>query len=199
MSKQAKTHLVKADPVLGSLILSTRLVNSSPPPNSHFMYLVETIISQQLSLKAAATIFQRFLFLFGNKKIPQPTDILKLQKERLRQVGISQAKVTYIRDLAQHLVSKKLNFTNLEKLGDEQIIMELTRIKGVGRWTAEMFLMFYLERPDVFSAGDLGLRNAIIKLYKFKTPPTQKQLEKITVKWRPYRTMACKYLWQSLS
>ncbi len=117
---------------------------------------------------------------------------------KLRSVGLSTAKVKYIKDLAVKVQKKEVLLYKLEKMSDEEVIEHLVQVKGIGRWTGEMFLMFALQRPDVFSHGDLGLRNAIQKLYKFKKAPTQKQIEKIVSKWSPHRTLASRYLWKSL-
>lgn len=163
----------------------------------YFSDLVETIICQQLSDKAGATIFERFVNLFPQQKVT-PGGVLALTNEKIRSVGPSWSKVNYIKNLAAQVTKSSLKLNTLHKLNDEEVISQLTKVKGIGRWTAEMFLMFSLGRKDVFSHGDLGLRRAIQRLYKFKHPPSQKKIEKIVAKWSPYRTYACRVLWRSL-
>lgn len=159
--------------------------------------LVASIISQQLSVKVATVIYQRFLALYGNKE-PRPQQILDTPAETLRSVGLSNAKVTYVQNVARFAVEEKLTYAKLRKMSDEEVIAFLTRIKGVGRWTVEMLLMFYLGREDVFACDDLGLQQSMIRLYKLD--PSDKKafkakLLEISAKWSPYRTMACRYLW----
>ncbi|KKQ75544.1 MAG: putative DNA-3-methyladenine glycosylase [Candidatus Woesebacteria bacterium GW2011_GWB1_38_5b] len=166
-------------------------------PEDPFIDLVETIINQQLSDKAAATIFGRFKKLFPEEKITAEK-LLKIPDEKIREAGISYSKIKYIKGIAQQIKNKKLNLKNLENLSDEDVINELVKLKGIGAWTAEMYLMFTLARPDVFSAGDLGLQNAIVKLYKIKQKPTRERLLEISIKWSPYRTTASRILWRSL-
>lgn len=197
MKLSAEKHLSKVDPKFGELIKVVNLSVQRKSRRTHFEALVEAIVSQQLSVKAADTIFFRFVALFG--KFPKPEQILKMMDSKLREVGLSYQKISYIKDLATKVLSKDLKLNTLSRLDNEAVITELVKVKGIGRWTAEMFLMFSLLRPDVFSSGDLGLRNAIIKLYKLKKPPTEKQLERITKKWSPHRTTASRYLWKSLN
>jgi DNA-3-methyladenine glycosylase II len=182
------------DPVLQSL------VKKYPVPKfedrSKFLYqeLIEAIVSQQLSTKAAATIFGRFKELFG-KKFPTPQQVLKMDKDKLRACGISYPKISYIQAIAQAFKDKQLNHKKLLHMKDEEIVVELTKIKGVGQWTAEMMLIFVLNRPDIFSIGDLGIRNAITKLYGIKD---KKEMLALSEKWKPHRSTACWYLWRSL-
>lgn len=197
MKLTAEKHLTKVDPKLGELIKVINLPVQRKSRRTHFEALVEAIVSQQLSVKAADTIFLRFVALFG--KFPKAEQILQIKDGKLREVGLSYQKISYIKDLATKVLSKDLRLNTLSRLDNEAVITELIKVKGIGRWTAEMFLMFSLVRPDVFSTGDLGLRNAIIKLYKLKKPPTEKQLERITKKWSPHRTTASRYLWKSLN
>ncbi len=197
MKLAAEKHLSKVDPKFGELIKTVNLPVQRKSRRTHFEALAEAIVSQQLSVKAADTIFFRFVALFG--KFPKPEQILKMKDSKLREVGLSSQKISYIKDLATKVLSKDLRLNTLSRLDNEAVITELIKVKGIGRWTAEMFLMFSLVRPDVFSTGDLGLRNAIIKLYKLKKPPTEKQLERITKKWSPHRTTASRYLWKSLN
>lgn len=195
----AEKHLASVDPVLEEVIKKFKLPPQKILRRSRFEALVEAIVSQQLSVKASDTIFFRFVALFHNSKFPNPEEVLKLPLAKFRKVGISNSKALYIKELSKSIVSKKLKLASLHRLDNEGVIEELIKVKGIGRWTAEMFLMFTLRRPDVFSHGDLGLRNAIQKLYKLKGPPTEKQLNKITQKWSPHRTTASRYLWHSLT
>ena len=190
--RKVRVHFATHDPTLSPVIetLKSFTIGTSPDP---FADLVESVISQQLSEKAAATIFERFLNLFPRRKIT-PKKILSLSDKTIRDVGTSWSKVSYIKNIAK----ARVDFRALERMPNEEVIVELIKIKGVGRWTAEMFLMFSLGREDVFSFGDLGLRRAIQKLYKLKKEPTQKQLKRISNRWKPYRTWAARVLWRSL-
>lgn len=195
---KAIRHLQKVDPVLGAVIKRLPTLEVRKPSRNHFRTLVESIISQQLSVKAADTIFRRFVQLFRGQGFPKPVDVVRMPHEKLRAAGLSNAKVLFIKDLAAKLHTKEITFRRLSRMTDEEVIAYLTQVKGIGRWTVEMFLMFSLNRPDLFSHGDLGLRNAIMKLYGFKKPPTTKRIEKIVAKWSPHRTLASRYLWKSL-
>jgi DNA-3-methyladenine glycosylase II len=189
-------HFSSVDPILARhfhLIADMTLSVSTNP----FVDLVESITSQQLSIKAGDTIFRRFKKLFPNGRISAKA-ILALSDQQIRDVGVSWSKVKYIKAIAEAVQSKTVVFTRLPTLSDEEVIAVLTTIHGVGRWTAEMFLMFALGRPDIFSYGDLGLRRGLQKLYGFKSEPTVKQMEKIVKKWSPYRTYASRILWRSL-
>lgn len=192
-----RRHLSQADPKLGKIISERRLVELNPHGN-HFQFLVESIISQQLSVKASDTIIARFKKLFGRKKFPTPKDILAMPVETMRAAGLSGMKVSFIKDLATKVADKSIRLKHLPDLANEEIVIYLTQVKGIGRWTVEMFLMFGLGRPDVFSYGDLGLKNAMKKIYKLRAHPTLKQMERISAKWKPYRTYAARYLWASL-
>jgi DNA-3-methyladenine glycosylase II len=125
--------------------------------------------------------------------------VLKMKDEKIRACGLSNSKVSFVKDLAAQIVDGRLHFRGIDKMSEEEVISMLVSVKGIGRWTAEMFLMFALQRPDIFSHGDLGLRNAIIKLYKIKGPLTEKRALLISKKWSPHRTLACHYLWASLN
>lgn len=202
----AAKHLSKIDPILGAAIEQIELEEDRKPRKNHFRSLVESIVSQQLSIKASDTIFKRFVELFvanGDIKsargFPTPEQVLKMREDNLRDVGLSGAKVKYVYDLADKIYTKELQLSKLAKMSNEEAIEHLVQVKGIGRWTGEMFLMFSLARPDVFSHGDLGLRNAIKKLYGFKEKPTEQQIEKIVAKWSPYKTLASRYLWKSLN
>ncbi len=197
MKQKPEKYLQSVDPILGAAIAKIQMPYSKKRNANMFRSLVESIVSQQLSVKASDTIFKRFELLFGNK-FPKPEQVLKMPDSKLRSVGLSGQKVKYIKDLARKVHQKEVALHRLKKMSDEEVIEHLIRVKGIGRWTGEMFLMFALERPDIFSHGDLGLRNAIQKLYGFKKPPTEKQIEKIVIKWSPHRTLASRYLWRSL-
>lgn len=161
-----------------------------------FAHIVESIISQQLSVKASDTIYKRFIALLPKKKV-KPEDILKVDDEDIRAAGISYSKIKYIKGVAQAVVEKEIILEALHNLSDEEVLNELIKLKGIGKWTAEMLLMFSLKRPDIFSLGDIGLRNAIAKLYKVDRDDLV-AIEKISLKWKPYRTFAARYLWKSL-
>jgi DNA-3-methyladenine glycosylase II len=162
-----------------------------------FIALVRAIVGQQLSTKAARAIWAKVLEGFDGKE-PAPAQLLAIRADRLRRAGLSRAKVAYLRDLAQRVESGKLDLGRLPDLADEDIIAELIEIKGIGRWTAEMFLMFHLGRPDVISTGDLGLRRAIQVEYGLDELPGPTEFERIAEPWRPHRTLGCLYLWRSL-
>jgi len=164
---------------------------------NYFSDLVETIIGQQLSVKAAKTIHTRFKTLFSNELEINAQDILDTPDEKMRETGISRQKIVYLKHLSSLVSSGELNLINLQKLSDDEIINLLTKVKGIGRWTAEMFLIFTLGRQDIFSVGDLGLKNAISNIYKIDKSDYSAIL-KISQKWSPYRSIASLYLWRSL-
>ena len=164
-------------------------------PETYFMSLCREVIGQQLSNAVAKVIFNRFETLV---KDASPKAILHISDEDLRSVGMAWSKVRSIKDLAQKVADGSLNLEELNALSNEEIIAELTKVKGIGPWTAEMFLMFTLGREDVFSSGDLGLKRSITKMYGLKDP-TEKQIEKISLRWKPYRTYACFVLWHKRS
>ncbi len=193
----AINHFKKVDPVLHRVVSVSPKLDVKPRRN-YFMSLVSSVISQQLSTKAARTIRGRFLELFPDKVLPQPEAVLTVSDAEMRAAGLSYSKIKYIKEIAKAFRDKQVTPRKFHRQTDEEIIEQLVKIKGVGRWTAEMFLMFSLGRPDVFSVGDLGLRNAIQKIYGLKQPPTPKQMEKIAKKWAPHRTVASRYLWISL-
>jgi DNA-3-methyladenine glycosylase II len=192
-------HL-RHDPVLRKIITALPEMGHTwdrKRPN-HFRSLVVAIVNQQLSGKAAATILARFTALFPNRKFPKPEDVAAMAPAKMRKAGLSKMKVSFLKDLARHVLARSVDFRMMRRMDDEAVIKHLTRVKGIGRWTAEMFLMFSLGRPDVFSYGDLGLRNAMQRLYGLKHSPTPSQTEKISAAWRPYRTLASRYLWASV-
>ena len=195
MYKKALLHFKKVDNILykaAKKVGHVKLYSSS----DHFIRLCKSIINQQLSNRVGDVIFKRFEKLF-NKKI-KPEKVLQIEEEKIRTIGISYSKIRYLKDLSEKIINKEIVFKELESEKEEIIIEKLTCVKGIGRWTAEMFLMFSLGKPDVFSTGDLGLKNAVQKLYKLKDKPSEKQLKKISSKWSPYRTYASMILWRSL-
>jgi len=159
---------------------------------------VRAITGQQLSVRAAAAIYGRLIERFGGRP-PTPAQILADDPEQLRAAaGLSRAKVGFLRSLAEHVVSGELELERLDELDDEQVIAELTAVKGLGVWSAHMFLMFHLQRPDVLPVGDLGVRRAIERAYALDALPAAAEMESIAQPWRPHRTLACRYLWRSL-
>ena len=196
MFEKAIAHFKSSDPLLYSLITGKPFeLQVHPDP---FLRLSRTVVGQQLSVKAASTIFTRFENLFENNEIT-PTGLVKLSPEKMRGAGLSRQKISYLKDLAQKVLDGEVELGKFGDLDSEVIIEELVRIKGIGRWSAEMFLMFSLGRPDIFSFGDLGLQNAIKKHYKIKNKPTENQMEKLSKKWAPFRTYAALILWRSLA
>jgi DNA-3-methyladenine glycosylase II len=194
--RKAILHLKKADPVLSLLIDRVgRYGIQYREPN--FETLVRSIVYQQLSGRVAAVIFGRLSALApGGKLTPQA--ILKLTPARMRKAGLSKQKTAYIRDLARKTARGTLKFETLAEMADDEVIEHLTQVKGIGVWTAHMFLLFALQRPDVLPTGDLGIRMAIRKAYGLEELPHPKHIEEIAVRWRPYCSVATWYLWRSL-
>ena len=193
--RKAILHLKKADPVLGEIIERVgRYGIEYDEPEFHS--LAQAIVYQQLHGKAAATIFKRLTDLAGDPLTP--AGILQLSEEQLRGVGLSKQKLSYLRDLAGKTQAGELDFSRLQDLTDEEVIKQLTRVKGIGVWTAHMFLMFALRRPDVLPTGDLGIQMAIRKHYRKRKLPKPLQMEKLAKSWAPYRSVACWYLWRSM-
>lgn len=190
-------YLLSRDKKLGALIKKQK-INIPKPNRNYFHFLVAVIINQQLSSKAAATIVKRFEDLFSGKKFSTPKMVLRMPTKKLRSCGMSGSKVEFVKDAARHFDKGLINVKKLRHWSDEEVIDHLVRIHGIGRWTAEMFLMFALSRPDVFSPGDLGLRRAIQRLYKLRKEPSAQKLKEISDKWRPYRTLASLHLWHSV-
>jgi DNA-3-methyladenine glycosylase II len=195
---KARRLLARRDPVLRDLMraqgpcgLAARL-HTNP-----FKALARAIVGQQLSAKAAATIFSRFEGLYD--AFPTPAQVLATPDERLRAVGLSSQKLGYLRDLCRRIEEGQLPLDVLERMEDEAVIEALTQVKGVGRWTAEMFLIFRLQRPDVLPVGDLGIVRAVQRAYKLRKAPSPDRLTRIGEAWRPYRSVACWYLWASLN
>lgn len=190
--------LSSSDDYLGKLIEQYGEIELEEPEIHNFEFyfkdLASSIVSQQLSVKAASTIWNRVEALLEFDISPEK--IIMTSDDDLRQAGLSKRKVEYIKHLAQSVIDKKINLSNLHELSDEDVINELVKIKGIGRWTAEMFLIFTLKRPDVFSLGDLGLFNAMKRFYGEDL--TKERQEEISKNWKPYRTYASLYLWKSL-
>ena len=198
MNREALSHFKKADPIIYKAALKTNIEERpKPQKEDYFVELVDTIVSQQLSGKAAATIFGRLKKLMPQEKITAE-NLLGVTDEEIRSAGISYSKINYIKGIATEVTNGNLDLGKFDEQSDETVKEELVKLKGIGPWSAEMFLMFSLGRPDIFSSGDLGLKNAIKKLYGFKKDPTIPQMEKISSKWSPYRTYACRVLWKSL-
>jgi DNA-3-methyladenine glycosylase II len=168
-----------------------------PERDDHYGALVRAIVGQQLSVHAARAIYRRLTERFGGP--PSPAEILATDPEELRAAaGLSRAKVSFLRSLAEHVVSGQLELERLDELPDQEVIDELVAVKGLGTWSAHMFLMFHLERPDVLPTGDLGIRRAIQRAYGLEELPSPETIERIADPWRPYRSLACRYLWRSL-
>jgi DNA-3-methyladenine glycosylase II len=193
--RKALNHLKKCDPVLAAIIDRVGPCRMEYGP-AEFCSLAEAIVYQQLNGKAAVTIFNRFAELAGEPLTPE--GVLKLTDEQLRSVGLSKQKSSYLKDLAAKTAAGLLDFSRLDQLPDEEVIEHLTQVKGIGVWTAHMFLIFSLRRPDVLPTGDYGVQMAMKKHYKKRKLPKPKDMEKIARAWAPYRSVACWYLWRSL-
>jgi DNA-3-methyladenine glycosylase II len=198
---EADEHLRSVDHVLRRLIdeggpidPATDRRGSRPDP---YEALARAIVGQQLSTKAARSIWERLVDILGGG-LPTPAQLLATDPETVRSAGLSRSKVNFLRDLAERIEDGRLDLGRLADLPDEDIVATLTEIKGVGPWTAEMFLMFHLGRPDVISVGDLGIRRAVQIEYGLDDLPGPNDLERIAEPWRPHRTLACLYLWRSL-
>lgn len=199
MHKKIRAHFQKNDPVLYEAFLKLTTIHNYKleKSNDYFASLCREIVGQQLNGKVARIIYDRFKDLFPNKKVTAE-DAVKIKDGNIRATGMAWSKVRFIKDLAQKVINGDLRLNILDSLENEEVIIELTKVKGIGPWTAEMFLMFALGRADVFSHGDYGLKKAIMKMYGFKKEPSKKQVDRIVSKWRPYRTYACCILWESL-
>ncbi|HKO37546.1 MAG TPA: DNA-3-methyladenine glycosylase [Solirubrobacterales bacterium] len=206
MSAKARKALAASDPTMAALIervgpidVATRLSRRKEErPVDAYGALLRAIVGQQLSTKAARTIYLRVVELFGGSA-PSPGQLLEASEEDLRACGLSGRKTEYVRDLASHVLGGELELDRLEELGDEEVIEEIVAVRGLGQWTAEMFLLFHLERPDILSGGDLGIRKAIQVEYGLEEMPPPKKVIEIGEPWRPYRSLASLYLWESLA
>jgi DNA-3-methyladenine glycosylase II len=195
---RARRHLARRDPVIRDLMRTHGTCGLADAQHADpFGALMKAIVSQQLSTKAAHTIFTRLTALFDGA--PTPRALAALTDVQLRGVGLSGQKLRYMRDLATKVQNGALPLHALDAMADEEVIAALTQVKGIGRWTAEMFLMFRLHRPDVLPVDDLGIVKAVQKAYGLRKTPSADRLQKIGEAWRPYRSVACWYLWRSLS
>jgi DNA-3-methyladenine glycosylase II len=195
---KARRLLARRDPVLRDLMRAHGPCGLQARQHTDpFKALIRAIVGQQLSTKAAATIFSRFEALFDS--FPTPAQVIAVSDERLRSVGLSGQKTAYLRDLCRRIEDGSLPLDALDHLDDESVVERLTQVKGIGRWTAEMFLIFRLLRPDVLPVGDLGIVKAVQRAYKLRKAPTPDRLTRIGEAWRPYRSVACWYLWASLN
>ena len=197
---RARRHLTRRDPKLAEIIRKVgpcRL--GSGPQMPPFVALAYAIASQQLSVKAADTIFRRFCDLFPPDRIPDPARLVALPPDVVRAAGFSRPKVAFLQDLAAQVVEQRLPLESLHALSDDEVLERLTAVKGIGRWTAEVFLVFRLGRLDVFPADDLGLMKAMQQVYGLRTRPSRDRMMKMAETWRPYRSVAAWYLWRSLS
>jgi len=194
----ATEYLIAKDPYLKPVIERTGLCTIEPH-HDYYRELVESIVGQQLSVKAAAAIRRKFLELFDGA-FPEPAAILEKTPEELRAAGLSWAKAKYIQDLAQHVIDGKIKFDHFDALSNDEIIAELTSVKGIGEWTAHMFLMFLMGRLDILPVGDLGIKNGVRALYGLKKQPDAEDIQKIAKKyhWHPYESVASWYIWASL-
>ncbi len=192
---------MSADPVIGAIVAAEGAldagVRARGRPAEAYGALLRSIVGQQLSTKAARTIYARLADLYGGSA-PTPEQLLATDPDELRGVGLSRAKATYLRSLAEHVLSGELELDRLTELPDTEVAAQLTAVKGLGQWTADMFLIFHLRRPDVLPVGDLGIRRAVQLAYGLDELPDAKRLAAIAEPWRPYRSLACLYLWRSL-
>lgn len=197
--RRGERHLARRDPFLRGVIQRNGPCTLRPH-RGYYEILVRAIISQQLSGKAAETIINRFRAVYGPNRFPKPQQILATADATLRATGMSNGKVSFVKDLATKVEDGTLKLNRLARMPDDEIIAMLTQVKGIGVWTAHMFLMFSLCRLDVLPVGDLGIRNAVQKHYGFRSTPTPVQMERLAERngWRPYRTIASWYLWRAL-
>ncbi|MDE1766065.1 MAG: DNA-3-methyladenine glycosylase 2 family protein [Thaumarchaeota archaeon] len=195
MTVHKGVRFLKKDPVMKKIIDSVGDYTLKKRRH-HFAVLIESIISQQLATRAADVIFCRFKDLYP--KFPTAEEILATKKSKLRSVGLSSMKAEYIKDLARNVSQGKVRLGMLSKMSDEEVVVHLTQVKGIGRWTAEMFLIFSLERPDVLPVHDLGLQKGVRMAFSLPELPKPNEVEDIGRRWRPYRSVATWYLWKSL-
>jgi DNA-3-methyladenine glycosylase II len=192
--------LRRADPVMRALIDEVGPLGDffAGRPTDHYAVLVRSIVGQQLSTRSAAAIHARLLERFGGNP-PTPEQVLADDPDELRtSVGLSHAKVSYLRSLAEHILDGSLRLDRLSDLSDDEVVAALTSVSGIGPWSAQLFLMIHLRRPDVLASGDLGIRRAVMIRYGLPTMPKPAEVDAIGERWRPYRTLACMYLWRSL-
>jgi DNA-3-methyladenine glycosylase II len=196
---EAAKHLSTNDPLLAPVIARTGPCTIRPHKN-YYKELVESILSQQLSIKAAASIERRFCELFPESDFPSPEAIVAKTIDELRTAGLSRGKATYVRDLARHVIDGKVRFDHLDTLSNDEIITELTAVKGIGEWTVHMFMMFCMGRMNILAYGDLGIKNGVQKLYDLDHQPTPQEIITVAEQnhWQPYESIACWYIWKSL-
>ena len=198
---EAFGHLTDCDPVLGAMVSDHGPLDEQERrrgrPDDAYGALLRAIVGQQLSVKAARTIYDRLRNLYGDRT-PTPAELIATDPDELRGVGLSRAKAAYLRDLAEHVEDGELDLDELPELADDEVSAQLIAIKGLGRWTVDMFLMFHLGRPDILPVGDLGIRRAVQIAYGLDGLPDPAQLTRIAQPWQPHRTLACLYLWASL-
>jgi DNA-3-methyladenine glycosylase II len=195
--KKAVKYLMKSDPELIPLLDAFK-IQDLQPETDYFKSLTRSIVYQQLSGKAAKTISDRFILLYKDKSYPTPVDVINIDHEKLRSVGLSNSKAQYIKNIAHAFLDNPDTYDSLEKMDDQDIIDTLITIKGVGPWTAQMFLMFTLNRPDVFPVTDLGVQKGFKHYYKLSEMPTPGQMLKKSEQWAPYRTVVSLYFWRLL-
>jgi len=195
--KKAMAHLKKRDKVLSKIITRLGVIENDWGPPSPYEAIVESFIYQQIAGSAAQAILKKFKRLY-NGRLPTPKQFLKTSEKRVRSAGISPQKYSYIKDLCERLETKQLDLKSLTKLPDEEVVAILDDVRGIGRWTAEMFLMFSLARVNVFAMDDLGLQNAVKRAYKLKRHPDKKKMAGLSRKWEPYKSVASIYLWRRI-
>jgi DNA-3-methyladenine glycosylase II len=198
----AHSELAASDPVMARLVdrfgeLSMETRRKRTPAIDAYGTLLRSVVGQQVSVKAAAAIYGRVAALFDDET-PAPESLLEIDPQALRDAGLSWRKVEYVRDLADHVLSGELELDRLGELSDEEVIAEITAVRGLGLWSAQVFCMFFLERPDILPAGDLGIRHAVENEYGLDAIPPPKEVERIGERWSPHRTLASIYLWESL-
>jgi len=203
ISGEGTEHLRQADPVMRELIdtfgpLDEVLARRGPRPDRPYGALLRSIVGQQLSTYAARAIWERVLALYDGR-VPSPEELLATDPEELRAAGNSRPKIAYMRSLAEHVISGELELDHLDELSDDEITAELTAVKGIGEWSADMFLLFHLGRPDILPVGDLGIRRAAQQAYGLRKLPTPDRLKRLARPWQPYRSLASLYLWRSLN
>ena len=199
IDKERATAHLAADPVMAKVIAQVGPFEGwAPSPNS-LRALARSVIYQQLSGTAAGTIYRRFIGIWGleGEQFPEPAQILAASDEELRGVGLSRQKMASVRSMAEHFASGELSLEHFQEWDDEEIIAHLTQVRGVGRWTAEMFLMFHLGRPDVLPVNDVGINRAMKRQYGLEATPKPPEVLRIGEAWRPWATVACWYLWRS--
>ena len=202
ISAEGTEHLRETDPVMRELIdtygpAGDVLRRRGRRPEEPYGALLRSIVGQQLSTYAARAIWERVLALFDGK-VPTPEQLLDIDPEKLREAGNSRPKIGFMRSLAEHVLNGELELDRLDELSDEDIAAELTAVKGLGQWSADMFLIFHLGRPDILPVGDLGIRNAAKQAYNLRKLPSPDRLKRLARPWRPYRSLASLYLWRSL-